>query len=133
MESIKPYCIDSDVLIDHLRGVEAARNFLLEASRQTTLYISVVSIVELYAGQGIRDAEKRTQLDEFLNGFVGILLDGTIAQYAGALQREYQQPFADSIIAASAIQYNLRLVTKNIKHFQDVAKGEGLEVVKPSY
>ena len=131
MESIKPYCIDSDVLIDHLRGFEPAGNFLLEASTQTTLYISVVSIVELYAGQGIRDTEKRTQLDEFLKGFVGILLDGTIAQYAGALQREYRQPFADSIIAASAIQYNLRLVTKNTKHFQDVAKGEGLELMRP--
>jgi tRNA(fMet)-specific endonuclease VapC len=133
VESIKPYCIDSDVLIDHLRGVEAARNFLLEASKQTTLYISVVSIAELYAGKGIRDTEKKAQLDEFLKGFVGILLDGTIAQYAGVLQREYQQPFADSIIAASAIQYNLRLVTKNTKHFQDVAKGEGLEVMNPPY
>jgi predicted nucleic acid-binding protein len=131
VESIKPYCIDSDVLIDHLRGFEPAGNFLLEASKQTTLYISVVSIVELYAGQGIREAEKRAQLDEFLKGFVGILLDGTIAQYAGALQREYRQPFADSIIAASAIQYNLRLVTRNTKHFQDVAKGEGLELVSP--
>jgi predicted nucleic acid-binding protein len=50
VESVKPYCIDSDVLIDHLRGVEEARTFLLEASKQTTLYISVVSMVELYAG-----------------------------------------------------------------------------------
>ena len=133
MESIKPYCIDTDVLIDHLRGVEAARDFLLEASKQTTLYISVVSIAELYAGEGIRDAAKRTQLDEFLKGFVGILIDNTIARYAGALQREYHQPFADSFIAASTMQYNLRLVTKNIKHFQDVAKGEGLEIMKPPY
>jgi predicted nucleic acid-binding protein len=131
VESVKPYCIDSDVLIDYLRGVEAARTFLLEASKQTTLYISVVSMVELYAGQGIRDTEKRAQLEEFLKGFVGIALDGTIAQYAGVLQREYQQPFADSIIAASAMQYNLRLVTKNTKHFQAVAKGEGLEVLRP--
>jgi predicted nucleic acid-binding protein len=131
VESIKPYCIDSDVLIDHLRGVEAARNFLLAASKHTTLYISVVSIAELYAGQGIRDAEKRAQLDEFLKGFVGILLDGTIAQYPGVLQREYHQPFADSIIAASAMQYNLRLVTKNTKHFEAVAQGENLETVKP--
>ena len=133
MENVKQYCIDSDVLIDHLRGVEAAQTFLVEASQQTTLYISVVSITELYAGQGIRDTEKRTQLDEFLKGFVGILLDGTIAQYAGVLQREYQQPFADSIIAASAMKYNLRLVTKNTKHFEAVAKGEGLDVMKPPY
>ena len=131
MESIKPYCIDSDVLIDHLRGVEDARSFLLEASRQTILYISVVSVAELYAGKGTRDKQKRTQLDEFLKSFVVILLDGTIAQYAGVLQRDYQQPFADSIIAASTMQYNLRLVTRNTKHFQDVAKGEGLEVIRP--
>ena len=131
MESVKGYCIDSDVLIDHLRGLEAARVFLLEASKQATLYVSVVSIVELYSGLETRDAEKRARVDEFLKSFVGILLDGTIAQYAGVLRREYQQPFADSIIAASAVQYNLRLVTRNNKHFQDVAKGEGLELVKP--
>jgi predicted nucleic acid-binding protein len=129
--NVKSYCIDSDVLIDHLRGVEAARSFLLEASKQTTLYISVVSMAELYAGQETRDDKKRSRLDEFLKGFVGILIDGTIAQFAGVLQRDYRQPFADSIIAASAMQYNLRLVTKNTKHFQTVAKGEGLEVVRP--
>jgi len=38
---------------------------------------------------------------------------------------------ADSIIAASAMQYNLRLMTKSTKHFQAVAKGEGLEMVRP--
>ena len=129
MENVKPYCIDSDVLIDNLRGMENAHGFLLEASKETTLYISVVSIVELYGGAGIRDAAKRAQLDEFLKSFVGIVVDGTIAQYARMLYREYQKPFADTIIAASAKQYNLRALTRNRKNFQDIAKGEGLELV----
>lgn len=44
------YCVDSDILIDYLRGVADTRDFLLEMNKDATLYVSAVSIAELYAG-----------------------------------------------------------------------------------
>ena len=131
MEDIRGYCIDSDILIDYLRGIEYARVFLSDTGVQSTLFISTVSVVELYAGKETRNQEKRERLELFLGNFEIIPLNGIIARTAGALRRDYQKPFADMIIAASAIEYKLYLATRNIKHFQLLEKGTGLKLVKP--
>ena len=41
---MKGYCIDSDILIDYLRGQNKAREFLLSASKEQVLWISIVGI-----------------------------------------------------------------------------------------
>lgn len=114
------YCIDSDILIDYLRGIEKARIFLLEKSKSIPLAISVVSVVEIYAGKETKDASKRKKINLFLNNFETIQLTPDVAKYAGELRRDYQLPFADMIIAASALSKNLTLVTRNTKHFNKI-------------
>jgi len=47
---MKGYCIDSDILIDYLRGQSKARDFLLTSSKEKALWISIVSVVEIYSG-----------------------------------------------------------------------------------
>ncbi len=131
MERIVGYCIDSDVLIDYLRGVEKARSFLLQAGEVGILYISVVSIVELYAGKEMREEGKRQRIERFMENFVAIPLSESIARRAGMLRRDYHKPFADMIIAASAREYHLPLVTRNIKHFQIPAEREGIKLLLP--
>lgn len=49
--------VDSDVLIAHLRGVVAARDWLVSARKDGPLAISVVSTAELIGG--MRTAERR--------------------------------------------------------------------------
>lgn len=131
MESIGGYCVDSDILIDYLRGVEHARAFFAEASKEATLYISVASIVELYAGKETKNEEKRKRIEEFLKNFVVIPLDESVARVAGEFRRDYGKPFADMIVAASAYVYNLLLATRNIKHFEIVHRKAGLGLVEP--
>lgn len=128
MERIGGYCIDSDILIDYLRGLEAARGFLLKTSREAPLSISIISVVEIYAGEETSDQKKRILIDEFLQNFDILGLDLDIARYAGALRRDYQKPFADMIVAATALYHDLTLVTKNTKHFQTI---EGLTLLRP--
>src|SRR5688572_5686003 len=111
------YCVDSDILIDHLRGVDDARLFLLEASNQYPLFISTVSIVELYSGQSTRQKRIQRELEQFLGSFNPIHLTPALAQVAGELRRDYHRPFADMIVAASAIKNNLTLVTRNEKDY----------------
>ena len=124
MEEItRGYCIDSAILIDYRRGIEDARTFLSQASKDTTLYISVVSIVELYAGEETKQEEKRTHIERFLKDFVVIPLHESLAQIAGEFRRDYDKPFADMIIAANAHAYHLRLATRNITHFEALHTG----------
>ena len=127
----KGYCIDSDILIDYLRGVENARNFLMSTAEKSNLSISVISIVELYAGKETKDEDKRKRVDEFLQSFILIGMDGSLARTAGKLRRDYEKPFADMIIAATALEYNLCLVTRNIKHFEVLSKKSRLQLIKP--
>ena len=128
MEELKTYCIDSDILIDYLRGFEEARRFLIRASRETILLISIVSVVEIYAGKDTRDIEKKRLIDEFFGNFQIIDLSFPVAKRAGELRRDLQKPFADMIIAASSLESNAILVTKNNKHFQGINR---LKVLRP--
>jgi predicted nucleic acid-binding protein len=71
------------------------------------------------------------RIERFLQAFEVLPLDTWLAQTAGALRRDYAQPFADMIIAATAHEYNLRLVTRNSKHFEALHEKAGLQVIKP--
>ena len=133
----KEYCIDSDVLIDFMRGLKVAHDFLVYESAHGRLSISVVSCVELWAGSATKKGggsnvlQEVDRLERFLDGFDLIAVDKSMARRAGELRREYHTPFADAIIAASALEYGLGLVTRNIRHFEKISKSEGLMLVKP--
>lgn len=128
MEDVKGVCLDSDVLIDYLRGMTNARDFLLERVGKTPLFISVVAIVEIYSGKDTKIPEKKEIIETFLANFRIIILTQGIAKRAGELRRDHQKPFADMIIAASAMEYGLPLVTRNLKHFNTI---RGLKVLRP--
>ena len=128
MEDVKGLCLDSDVLIDYLRGMTNARDFLLENAGKTPLFISVVGIVEIYSGKDTKISEKKEIIEVFLANFRIIILTQGIAKRAGELRRDHQKPFADMIIAASAMEYGMPLVTRNIKHFRTI---RGLKVLRP--
>lgn len=128
MEEIKGICVDSDILVDYLRGVEKARRFLLEKIASGPIYVSVVSIAEIYSGKDTADLDKRKMLDEFLAQFQAITVTPSLAKCAGEVRRDYLKPFADAIVAASAIEYKLTLATRNAKHFRSI---KGLKIVSP--
>lgn len=108
MERISGLCIDTDILIDYLRGLEDARVFLSETSKTKTLSISVISVVEIYSGTETKNPQKKKLIDLFLQNFYVIPVNMEIAQFAGELRRDYQRPFADMIVAASALTRGLK-------------------------
>lgn len=109
--------IDTDVIIDYLRGQKDAVDFLEEHVEDT--HLSAMSVAELY--QGVREGKERRQLDAMLEAFTLLPIDSEIATAAGLLRRDYRNKFgcglADCIIAASALHHELPLVTLNEKHF----------------
>jgi len=109
--------IDTDVLIDYLRGVPMAAAYLEE--REEPLALSVVSVAELYAG--VREGRERKALAAFLGAFEVVLVDQAVAERGGLVRRDYGKShgtgLADALIAATAELHQAILVTLNRKHF----------------
>jgi predicted nucleic acid-binding protein len=111
--------VDSDVLIAHLRGVAAARDWLVSARKDSPLAISVVSITELIGG--MRSVERR-EVWRLLVSFRVEPITEVIARRAGDMMRRYRRShnrigLGDYLIAASADVKGLQLATLNVRHF----------------
>lgn len=110
------FLIDTDVLVEYLRGREQAVEYL--ESLEGTLYVSAITVAEL--SSGVRDNE-RESLEQFLEAFDVVAVDQAVAEDAGLCRKSYQPThgtgLADSIVAASAKAVNAALVTFNKRHF----------------
>lgn len=114
------YLLDTNVVILALRGVPQALNFLDTLNQtQEQSYISVVTRTEILAGMRPHE-EERTMI--LLESLASILVNEVIADQAGRLIYQYarqgvQLSLPDAQIAATALHYNLTLMTTNTKHF----------------
>ncbi len=107
---------DSDVLIDFLRGIEAAA---VELDRYTRRLVSRISWMEVLVGA--RSDDDRALRESFLEEFQVIELDAAIARRAISIRREHRLKLPDAIVWASALGADALLVTRNAKDFP---KGE---------
>lgn len=109
--------LDTDVLIDYLRGEPLATAYLEE--RTETLRVSAITVAELFAG--VREGKERRTLDAFVGVFEVVAVSPQIAERGGMIRRDYKQShntgLADAIIAATAEHELASLVTLNGKHF----------------
>jgi predicted nucleic acid-binding protein len=112
--------VDSDVLIAHLRGIAAARDWLVAARRRTgPLATSVVSVAEVTGRMRAREQREVTRL---LDALQTIPVNRAIAWRAGELRRAYHRShnaigIADYLIAATALVNGCELATLNVRHF----------------
>lgn len=120
--------LDTNIIIDYLRGYRPARTFLEKLSGTGGLMISVVTSMELYAGKSMDDPIVQTKVDDLLAHFTIIPLTPMLAGRAGELLRHHRtrglSPL-EAIIAVTALDSGASLITRNIKHYQAV---EGLLV-----
>lgn len=104
--------IDSDVLIDYLQGVDAAKAELEQYDRP--LY-SVISWMELMCGAGSQS--ERTAVECLLDSMQRVDLDLNIARKAVEFRKKRKLKLPDAIILATADQEGCILVTRNSKDF----------------
>jgi predicted nucleic acid-binding protein len=125
-----PYLVDSDVLIDVYRGNVRAREYVDALPEAWGL--SQVSALELIVGA--RNKEELARTDKFLSDYVVLPLQAAIGLRAYELLKKYAKSHGlhvfDSLIAATALDENLILVTRNRKHFAMI---EGLSLDVPAY
>lgn len=109
--------IDTDILIDFLRGNDGAKKFLMELSREYVCYCSVITIAELYSG--MREDEK-SATEELLDGFYHLPINRPIAELAGQLKQQSKSrtlALDDCLIAATALVEAGVIATRNSKHY----------------
>ena len=116
------FLIDTDLLVDHLRGNDRAAKFLGDLAGD--LLISSITVAELYAG--VRGVDEERVLDQFLQAFQVVEVDQQIAKRAGLYRHEYTKShgtgLADALIAATAEARHAVLISLNRRHFP-MAKG----------
>lgn len=132
------YLVDTNVLSE-LRSRNPDANVVawMQARPRQSLYLSVLSLGEIRKGiEGVADPAFRQTLTDWLevelpNYFVGRLLsiDELVADRWGRVQASAGRtlPVIDGLLAATALQHNLVLVTRNIKDFA----GLGVEMANP--
>lgn len=111
--------VDSDVLIWHLRGSVAARDWLRSARSAGPLAVSVVSVAEITGG--MRSGE-RDRVWSLLAALRPEPVTDLIARRAGEFRRQFRDSHgaidtADYLIAATADVLGLQVATLNVKHF----------------
>ncbi len=111
--------VDTDVFVDHLRGARR-----LPRGRDRIFY-SVITRCELFAG---REAEEET-VQRLLEPFEEVPVDRPVAELAGRLWRAGGLRTPDALIAATALERQLVLVTRNTRDFQPA---RGLKLREPS-
>jgi predicted nucleic acid-binding protein len=126
------FLIDTNVLSEYNRpeAPDAGVKRWLETTDRQSQYVSVITLAEIQKGiEMLADGKRRTQLDQWLNQdleawFSGRVLPvdrrvagrwaSLVAQGARAGRR---LPVVDSLIAATALAYDLTILTRNTRDF----------------
>lgn len=114
------YLPDTDVLINALQHAQGWDRRLAELVRQGAgLACCAVTVAELLSG--VHPAQLDA-VEAFLGGLRWLETTPAIARRAGRLRYQYarrgtQLGLADTLIAATAMEYGLTLITGNRRHF----------------
>ena len=116
----RPVLVDTDVLIDFLRGREPAVSFVNDHSDR--IVVSSIVVAELYAGvRGGKDDSEQAVLESLLSLFRVVPVSDAIARFGGLYKRDYGGShgigLADAIVAATATLEDAQLKTLHVKHY----------------
>ena len=103
---------DTNILIDYLNGIEAARD---ELALYDKPMISSSSWLEVLVGAA--SEEEEIKLRAFLSRFTVLPVNIEVSEKAVELRRQYRMRLPDAIIWASAVCESSLLVSRNTKDF----------------
>ncbi len=125
--------IDTNIIRELVRS-QADQKVVKWASQQTGFFLSVISLEEIHYGLSWKPNERvNAWISNFLESYCQLLpVTDTIAKQAGELRGRLQQQGrtrtqADILIAATSLEHELTLVTRNEKDFEDC----GVKLLNP--
>jgi predicted nucleic acid-binding protein len=120
---IDRYLLDSDVIIEHLRGRHQAKSFILALKFQGELLVSAITVAELFAGA--RHDPDKEAIEALLQLARIIPVNESIARQGGHYRQQFGRSHGtglmDALIAATSESEGAKLVTFNRRHFPMIA------------
>lgn len=120
------YLLDTDTCVYWLRGHEKVRQ-QISAVEPDNLVISIISLAELHYGADCsnRPDHNHAVVDDFVNGLNVLALEQSTVRQYGEIKAKLRQEGKliedfDLLIAATALSYDLTLVTNNLEHFRRI-------------
>ncbi|MCY4092768.1 MAG: type II toxin-antitoxin system VapC family toxin [Caldilineaceae bacterium] len=131
------FLLDTDVL-SALRRRERNPTIIgwVEAQRTTDLYLSVITVGEIERGISLQRRRNASFANELAIWFDRVLywyqdriiiVDAATARRWGQLSATLGHDSVDLLIAASALENGLTVVTRNVRHFEPT----GVSVLNP--
>ena len=112
--------LDTNIIIYFLSGDKT----LAELIDEKTIYVSFVTQLELLSYHGLSSSEE-SRINHFLSNCVVVDINSTIKKSVINLRKTYKLKLPDSIIIATALHFDLPLVTSDT----EFNKVEELETV----
>ncbi len=115
--------IDTSIFIEYLRAKNKKDTVLFSISDNLKLFISTVTLYELY--MGATTEEKKLDVRLLTEGITILPFNEDVAQIAANIYHDLRTTnqmieFRDIFIAATCLAYNFPLKTLNGKHFNRV-------------
>lgn len=104
---------DTNILVDYLNGVQAAKE---ELDRYRVRQISIISFIEVMVGA--KSSKEENAIRSFLATFEITELSAAIAQEAIMIRKQLRLKVPDAIVYATARTQGCMLVSRNTKELK---------------
>lgn len=116
--------VDTSVFIEFLRAAKKDKTLLYKIADDSKLYVSTVTLFELYAGA--TNHSKWMDIKLLTEDLILLPLTVDVSQYAAKIFQKLRMEnqiieFRDIFIGATAIANKLPILTLNKKHFSRIA------------
>lgn len=116
--------VDTSVFIEFLRATKKDKTLLYKIADDSKLYVSTVTLFELYAGA--TNHSKWMDIKLLTEDLILLPLTVDVSQYAAKIFQKLRLEnqiieFRDIFIGATAITNKLPILTLNKKHFSRIA------------
>lgn len=105
---------DTNILVDYLKGVRAAKE---ELDRYRVRQISIITFIEVMVGA--KNTAEESAIRGFLATFEVVELSAEIAQEAISIRKELRLKIPDAIVYATARTQGCILVSRNTKELKE--------------
>jgi len=125
----QPVIVDTDLLIDFGLDRPDAVQTMAKLEENYIITVSVITAMELYAG--CRSKKDLKKVEELLSGINIELVTKAVSEKAFELMRKFRSSHGveinDMLIAAAAMTLEVKLISKNQKHYTFLP---GLDLLK---
>jgi predicted nucleic acid-binding protein len=122
------YLLDTNTVINYLdNSIPASAILFLNKIVDDVCNISIITKIETL-GYNFKSNEEKSMMEYFVSASIVYELNEAVVNVTIAIRKTHKIKLPDAIIGATAIVYNLTLITRNTSDFKNI---DGIKVVNP--